>query len=75
MKFGCVNRRTPLISIANLCQGSLIPSGGLTKTYHLHIDVNEDTPGIILSQDIYISEISCKDNYRDSDPVNAGKFA
>ncbi|KAK8111134.1 uncharacterized protein PG998_007591 [Apiospora kogelbergensis] len=54
-----------------LKKGSLIPSGGLTKTYHLHIDVNEDTPGIILSQDIYISEISCKDNYRDSDPVNA----
>ncbi|KAK8034300.1 actin-like ATPase domain-containing protein [Apiospora rasikravindrae] len=59
------------MTFAYIYQGSLIPANGLTKTYDLHISVQEDTPRTILSQAIYISETACEDNYRDSDPVNA----
>ncbi|KAK8038253.1 hypothetical protein PG994_015020 [Apiospora phragmitis] len=52
-------------------RGCLIPADGLTKTYDLYIPVEEDTPRITLSQEIYISETACEDNYRDSNPVNA----
>ncbi|KAK7966812.1 uncharacterized protein PG986_001089 [Apiospora aurea] len=52
-------------------KGSLIPANGLTKTYDLHISVEEDNSRTILCQAIYISETACEDNYRDSDPVNA----
>ncbi|KAK8046892.1 hypothetical protein PG996_014956 [Apiospora saccharicola] len=47
-------------------KGCLIPANGLTKTYDLHMPVEEKTPRIELQQAIYISETSCEDNYRDN---------